>query len=73
MNYMNTTLTTGFTSGFICCNDVMFSNPRDSGCSLICPDPSAVATRYFISSVVVGILFRDLLTISDSNFLKSGG
>ena len=45
----------------------------DSGCSLIHPDPNEADTSPFISSLETGILFRDLFTISDCNFINSGG
>ena len=52
----------------------MFSNPsRDSGCSFIHPYPNDADTSDFISSVVSEILFRDLFTTSDCNFINSGG
>src|SRR6266480_5587651 len=60
--------------GFNCCNDVMFAGmSRDSGCSLIHPDPNEADTSPFISSLETGILFRVLFTISDCNFKNSGG
>src|SRR5206468_13107658 len=46
---------------------------RDSGCSLIHPDPNEADTSPFISSLETGILFRDWFTISDCNFINSGG
>jgi hypothetical protein len=46
----------------------------DSGCSLIHPDPNEAEIRDFISSLEIEeILFRDLFTISDCNFINSGG
>ena len=52
----------------------MFSGmSRDSGCSLIHPDPNEATTSCFISSAVVGILFRDLFATSLFNFINSGG
>ena len=57
-----------------CCNEVMFAGmSRDSGCSLIHPDPTEADTSDFISSAVSEILFRDLFTTSDCNFINSGG
>jgi hypothetical protein len=37
---------------------------RDSGCSLIHPDPNEATTACLISSAVGGILFRVLFTVS---------
>ena len=45
----------------------------DSGCSLIHPEPNEAELSDFISSAVSEILFRDLFTISDCNFINSGG
>ena len=46
---------------------------RESGCSFIHPDPNEAELSDFISSAVIEILFRVLFTISDCNFLNSGG
>src|SRR5215211_8909805 len=40
---------------------------------LIHPDPNDADASDFSSSALIGILFRDLFTISDRNFINSGG
>src|SRR6187401_3544102 len=66
--------TSGGKPGFNCCNDVIFAGTStDSGCSFIHPDPTEAETSAFISSGVIGTLFRDLFTMSVCNFINSGG